>query len=271
MLMGTILCFINQKGGCGKSSCCFHLAGAFAESGLDVLLVDADPQGSLSQGFFGSSAIEGLEPEETLTALFDDTLDWPSLDTLSVPTSFEGISLIPANQTLAPYNTPSPEQAGLKQQVLRCSLGVTQAFDVVLIDCPPNLYLCSWNAMVAADFVVVPVPPEDFGTQGLRLVSQAVENARCLNATLNLLGYVVTRYDSRLLVHQAYEERLRSRHGDLVLATVIPEASAFKVALTCRQPVGLHTPRSKAAKSIRTLGEEIMRRALQITSEREVA
>ena len=269
--MTTTFCFINQKGGCGKSSCCLHLAGSFAETGLNVLLVDADPQSSLSQGFFGSSAIESLRPEETLAALFGDTSNWPSLDALSVPTSFERISLIPANQTLAPHNTPSPELAGLKQQVLRCFLGKTRRFDVILIDCPPNLYLCSWNAMLAANFVVVPVPPEDFGTQGLRRVHQAVENAQSLNAALQLLGYVVTRYDGRLLVHQAYEKRLRSRHGDLVLETVIREASAFKVALTCRQPVGLYRPRSKAARSTRALGEEIMHRALQMTAEREVA
>jgi chromosome partitioning protein len=269
--MTTTFCFINQKGGCGKSSCCFHLAGFVAEAGLNVLLVDADPQGSLSQGFFGSSAIEGLRPEETLAALFGDTPGWPSLDALFVPTSFENISLIPANQNLALHNMPSPELAGLKQQVLRSFLGETHRFDVVFIDCPPNLYLCSWNAMLAADFVVVPVPPEDFGTQGLRLVHQAVENARHLNANLQLLGYVVTRYDGRLLVHQAYERRLRSRYGDLVLETVIPEASAFKVALTCRQPVGFCRPRSKAAKSIGRLGEEILHRALQTTAEREVA
>lgn len=70
----VIISLINQKGGCGKSSTCFHLAGAFSQAGYNVLLVDADPQGSLSQGFFGSALVEGLTAEETLAALFDEGL-----------------------------------------------------------------------------------------------------------------------------------------------------------------------------------------------------
>jgi chromosome partitioning protein len=234
-------------------------------------LVDADPQGSLSQGFFGSSEIENLKSEETLAALYNDACSWACLEAISLPTSFENISLIPANQTLASHNMPSPELAGMKQQTLRSYLEHTHRFDIVLIDCPPNLYLCSWSAMLAADFAVIPVPPEDFGTQGLRAGHQAVENARWLNPGLRLLGHVVTRYDSRLLVHQTYEKRLRSLYGDLVLQTVIPEASAFKVALTCRQPVAHFSPRSKAARTTLSLSQEILGRAAGKTSKRDVA
>jgi len=267
----TTLCFINQKGGCGKSSSCFHLAGCLADSGFNVLSVDADPQGSLSQGFLGSSQIENLSAEETLAALFDDTCHLASPDAICIRTSFDGISIVPANQTLACHNTPAPELARMKQQRLRSYLEQTQRFDIVLIDCPPNLYLCSWNALLAADFVVIPVPPEDFGTQGLRVVQQAVENAQRLNPSLRLLGHVVTRYDSRLLVHQAYEKRLRSLYGDQVFQTVIPEAAAFKVALACRQPVNISSPRSKAAKTTRALCEEILERTAVSTTKREVA
>ena len=269
--MATTLCFINQKGGCGKSSTCFHLSGCLAELDFQVLLVDADPQGSLSQAFFGSAEIERLQAEETLAVLFDDGCHQVSADAITLPTSLERISLIPANHTLAAHNSPSPELAGLKLQTLRAHLDRLQPYDFVLIDCPPNLYLCSWNAMLAADAIVIPVPPEDFGTQGLRVVHQAVDNARQLNSGLRLLGHVVTRADRRLLVHQAYEKRLRSLYGDLVLETVIPEASAFKVALACRQPVGHFSPRCKASHATRALCREILERVAEKTNKRRVA
>jgi hypothetical protein len=108
------------------------------------------PQGSLSQAFFGSAEIERLTAEETLTALFDDGCHRVSVDAITLATSFERISLIPANHTLAAHNSPSPELAGLKQQTLRAHLEPSPRYDVVLIDCPPNLYLCSWTAMLAA-------------------------------------------------------------------------------------------------------------------------
>jgi chromosome partitioning protein len=264
------ICLINQKGGCGKSSTCFHLAGHFAQQGLNVLLIDADPQASLSQGFFGSAAIECLLPEDTLAALFDENR-YASIGTLATPTIYPGIAVVRANQALVPHNTPCPETTGLKQQTLRAAVEEASDFDLVLIDCPPNLYQCSWNALVAADFVLIPVPPEDFGTQGLRVVHQAVENARGLNPRLQLLGHLVTRYDGRLLVHQSYTQRLRKLYGDQVLGTMIPEATAFKVALACRKPVTMYASTSKAAKATQSLGEEILRRVSHRNQAQRVA
>ena len=103
---------------------------------------------------------------------------------LVVKTPFTNISMIRGNQHLAIRNGPSPETTGLQQFVLDSLLDRMDAYDFVLIDCPPNLYGCSWNALLASDWVVIPVPPEDFGTQGLRAVHQAIENAAkgaCVN------------------------------------------------------------------------------------------
>jgi chromosome partitioning protein len=264
----TTICFINQKGGCGKSSSCFHLGGHYAKAGRSVLLVDADPQGSLSQGFFGSAAIEGLPAGESLAAIFDDAT---ALAPLVVPTAFPGLSVVRANAALGRHNCPEPETFGMKQFALASLLEEATGYDLVLIDCPPNLYQCSWNALLAADFVVVPVPPEDFATQGLRVIHQAVEHARRLNLRLALLGHLVIRADSRLLVHRAYEQHLRRLYGQAVLDTVIPEASAYKLALSARTPVSFHSPSSRAARLVRDLGDELLRRAAPPAERRKIA
>lgn len=258
--MATTICFINQKGGCGKSSTTYHLGGALAAAGWRVLLVDCDPQGSLGQAFFGSAAVETLPARDTLAAAFDPdaVLDDPAR--LAVPTRFDRLGIVRANQTLAPHNRPAPEAEGLNQFLLRDALADLPGYDLVLLDCPPNLYLASWNAMLAADFVVVPVPPEDFGAQGLRVVHQAVDRCGRLNPRLRLAGHLVTRYDGRLAVHRAYEAKLRALYKDSVFRTVVPEASAFKVALACRTPVSYQTPGSKAAKATAAVGAELIDR-----------
>lgn len=254
------LCLINQKGGCGKSSTCFHLAGAFASKGMRVLLVDMDPQGSLSQGLLGSTVVESLPLENTVAALFDDSMGFREPQSFLTATAFQGIDLLPANQYLAAKNTPEPELAGLLQFTLRDFLEQCMGYEVVLMDCPPNLYQCSWNAMIAASHVLIPVPPEDFGTQGLRAVHQAIESARRLNPQLRRLGHLVTRYDRRLLVHRSYEARLRTLYEQLVLETIVPEVTAYKVALACRKPVEFCDPKSSGAQAMRDLGDEILTR-----------
>ena len=269
--MPTTICLINQKGGCGKSSTCFHLAGAFAGSGLSVLLVDADPQGSLSQGFFGSTLVESLPSEQSLAALFNDDSFFESRHELVRPTEFERIAVIPTNHWLGSYNTPCPEETGMDQFLFREFISRHYDYDIILIDCPPNLYRCSWTAMIAADFVLIPVPPEDFGTQGLRAVHQAIQNARILNPGLRRLGHLITRSDRRLLVHRSYEARLRELYSEMVVETVIPEASAFKVSLSCRKPVEFYSRKSQAAKLTRQLSREILDRIAMKNKQRDVA
>ena len=118
---------------------------------------------------------------------------------------------------------------------------------------------------------MIPIPPEDFGTQGIPAVHQAITNARLLNPELRRLGHLITRSDRRMLVHQEYESRLRNLYGELVLETTIPELSAFKVALACRQPVQMHAAKSKAAMRTRELVDEIIGRISSRKVQREAA
>ena len=198
----SIISVINQKGGCAKSSTCFHTAGYFAKNGYRVLLVDADPQGSLSQAFYGSATVEALTAKQTLAAVFDDSIFVSSLDALSLSTHVDGIDIVPANRHLARFNVPQPSEHGMQQFCLSSFLELAQGYDIVIIDCPPNLYQCSWNALLASDFVAIPVMADDFGVQGLRAVQEAIMLAQQLKPSLALLGQFLTKFDRRVGIHR---------------------------------------------------------------------
>lgn len=255
------IAMLNRKGGCGKTSTCHHLAGAFARDGRRVLLVDMDPQASLTQGLLGPQVTEGLDPRETVAGLFDDTLD-PDPEALVRPTAFEGIGLVAGSNELDGYNIPRPQETGEIQLALRRFLREARGgYDIALIDCPPNLSLCSWSALLAADSVVVPVQAEDYGAQGIVYIQRAFDAALAYhNPRLRLAGYLVTMFNKSLGIHAAYNQQLRTLYGDQVFETTVPLAKDFKEAVAARQPVGYYKPRSAAAKAVKAVADELIAR-----------
>ncbi len=252
---------LNRKGGCGKTSTCHHLAGAFAKDGKRVLLVDMDPQASLTQGLFGPQATEALPPRATVAGLFDDAFD-PDPDELIRPTQFERISIVPGSNELDDYNVPRPQETGELQLTLRRFLKEARdTFDIALIDCPPNLSLCSWAALLAADSVVVPVQAEDYGAQGIVYIQRAFDLALAQhNPRLRLAGYLVTMFNKSLGIHAAYDHQLRTLYGDQVFKATVPLAKDFKEAVAARQPVASYKPRSAAAKAVKAVADELLER-----------
>ena len=256
------IAMLNRKGGCGKTSTCHHLAGAFAKDGRRVLLVDMDPQASLTQGLFGPQFTEGLDPRTTVASLFDDGID-PEPSELIRPTAFEGISIVAGSNDLDEYNIPRPQETGEIQTTLRQFLQEARAtYDIALIDCPPNLSLCSWTALIAANSVVVPVQAEDYGAQGIVYIQRAFDAALAYhNPRLRLAGYLVTMFNKTLGIHSAYDHQLRTLYGDQVFQATVPLAKDFKEAVAARQPVGYYKPRSAASKAVKAVADELITRA----------
>lgn len=259
--MPRIVAFLNKKGGVGKTSTVHHLSGTLARRGVKVLVVDADPQMSLSQGLLGPDAAEALDPLETIAAIFDES-GAISPKSLVRPTPFANLFLLPGSEAAEQYNVPSPWDTGMQQYVLRDAITEAgEGFDVVLIDCPPHIQLWAWSALVAAHGVVVPLVGEDYGAQGLKAIRRSIARVKAeANGSLALIGYLVTMFNKSLSVHVTYDAYLRQLHGDDVFATVIPLAKDYKEAVTYRKPIVEYKPKSAAGKTVALLADEFMAR-----------
>jgi chromosome partitioning protein len=259
--MGRVISLLNLKGGVGKTSSCHHLAGAFARAGRRVLLLDNDPQASLTQGFFGPAALAAIDPGESVVALYDEDAT-PSAAALVRPSGVDGVWIVPGSPHLAAVNTtPVREWAPLEAGLRDFLEPARDAFDLVLIDNPPNLYLCARASLVASDFLVVPVQAEDYGAQGLGPVRAAAAAVQAgPNPVLRLAGYLVTMFDQRLAVHQTYDAVLRESFGADVFDARVPRAKDFVEAVAARVPVSHFKPRSAAARAVQAVAEELLAR-----------
>jgi chromosome partitioning protein len=261
--MGTTISLLNQKGGVGKTSSCHHLAGTLAKAGRRVLLIDNDPQASLSQGFWGPEETRRIGRAEGVAALYDDALA-PIPEVLIRPTGFDGVAIVPGSRHLTPFNMLPPERWHDSERGIREFLAeVRDDFDLTLIDCPPNLHLCSWAALVASDFLIVPLAPEDYGAQGIIDVQESVMMVQAgPNPGLRMLGYLLTMMNVRKTIHQLYEESLREQYDPLVFATRVAEAVEYVEALNRRIPVAQYKPKGAAAKTMKALADEIQGRLI---------
>jgi chromosome partitioning protein len=253
-----VVTLLNQKGGVGKTSSVYHLAGELALAGRRVLLVDADPQSSLTQGFLGPQATRQLDPAATIAAILAGDEPFPAQ--VVRPSGLSGVDLVPGSRAASDANLPRPHELDWPTQVaLREFLAqVRDDYDLVLVDVPPNLHLCSWAALVASTGLVVPLQPEDFGAQGIADVRESVERVQAgPNPQLRLLGYLITMISVRRAVHKLYENRLRQLYGDAVFAAMVPESVDFVEAIAQRKAVAQYKPKGAAAKAVRAIAAEL--------------
>jgi chromosome partitioning protein len=256
-----VIAMLNQKGGVGKSSCCHHLAGTLSAAGQRVLLLDNDPQASLTQGFWGPLATSALPVEATIAALYGGLDPFP--EQVIRPTGIPGIDILPGSKHATRFNVPEPEQADPEMQTcLRSFLAeVRSRYDLVLIDNAPNLHLCAYAALVASDHLIVPLQAEDYGAQGLGPVQDSVDLViGGPNPRLRLLGFLLTMFNTRLSLHKLYQNMLLQQYGPLVFQSVVPYATDFKEAIANRKPIAQYKPRSASAKAIKALADELTAR-----------
>jgi chromosome partitioning protein len=250
-----VISMCNQKGGVGKTTTTINLGASLAEYGRKVLLVDFDPQGSLSVGL-------GLNPHEMEFTVYNLLMQRDvDFHDVVVHTSVPGMDLLPSNIDLSAAEVQLVHEVGREQTLMRVLAPALADYDVVLIDCQPSLGLLTVNALTASDGVIVPLECEYFALRGVALLKNTIDKVReRLNPRLNIDGVLGTMFDGRTLHSREVMERLVQAWGDKVFHTVIRRTVKFADSSVAGEPITTYAATSAGADSYRQLAREVLSR-----------
>jgi len=245
---------VNRKGGSGKTTTTFNLAGALAEQGYRVLVIDVDPQGSFSR----SLNINGADPK------LSDVLMAPTEEftRLVQPAPVENLFVIPADPDLKVIELRFGELAGHHNRLRSClTKFLPEGFDFIFIDGPPSLSILTSNALVAAQEVIIPVDGSTYGTEALKDTLESIKLVQEeVNPDLHICGILLGNVNRRTIYDQTIEETYRSRFTDKVFDTVIPTSIKADEAAMLGKPITHYVSSSDLAQCYRRLAEEVVSR-----------
>jgi chromosome partitioning protein len=252
-----VMAMCNQKGGVGKTTTTINLGAALAEYGRKVLLVDFDPQGSLSVGL-------GMNPHEMDLTIYNLLMQRDvTVHDVIVPSGVPGMDLLPSNIDLSAAEVQLVHEVAREQTLQRVLAPALADYDVVLIDCQPSLGLLTVNALTAADGVIVPLECEYFALRGVALLKTTIDKVReRLNPKLEIDGLLGTMFDGRTLHSREVMDRLVNAWGDKVFHTVIRRTVKFSDSTVAGEPITTYASSSTGADHYRQLAKEVLARCL---------
>jgi chromosome partitioning protein len=261
-----IMVVANQKGGVGKTTTAVNLAAALAFHGLDVLVIDLDPQGNASTAL-------GIDHHADIPSVYDVLVDGAAMtDIVTAVDGVERLRCVPATIDLAGAEIELVSVVAREsrlQKALRAYLnehGVQ--YDYVLIDCPPSLGLLTVNALVGGDEVLIPIQCEYYALEGLSQLLKNIDLVRAhLNPALAVTTILLTMYDGRTRLAAQVADEVRRHFGDTVLRTTIPRSVRVSEAPSYGQTVMTYDPGSSGALSYLEAAREIaIRGAIGVTA-----
>ena len=248
-----VIAMCNQKGGVGKTTTTISLGAALAELGRKVLLVDFDPQGSLSVGL-------GLNPNSVDLTVYNLLMqrDVAVADVIC-KTNVDGMDMLPSNIDLSAAEVQLVGEVAREQALARALHPVMDDYDIVLIDCQPSLGLLTINALTAADGVIIPLECEYFALRGVALLTETIDKVtERLNPRLRVDGLLGTMFDGRTLHAREVLKTLVDAWGDTVFHTVIRRTVKFSDSTVAGEPITSYAPGSPGAEAYRQLAKEVL-------------
>ncbi len=252
--MAKVISIANQKGGVGKTTTAINLAASLAVLEHKVLLIDADPQANATSG-------AGFDIRTIKTSLYECMIDESSASDIIMESEVPGFFLLPSNIDLVGAEIEMLNLPNREKMMSHVINQIRDQYDFILIDCSPSLGLLTVNALTASDSVIIPVQCEYFALEGLGKLLNTVKIIQSrLNPNLEIEGFLLTMYDSRLrLSNQVYEE-VKKHFQQMVFETIIRRNIKLGEAPSYGKPVVMYDAESKGALNYLNLARELLQK-----------
>ena len=250
--MGKIIALANQKGGVGKTTTSMNLAASLATLEKRVLLIDADPQANASSGL-------GVDVKTVETSIYDCLINGVDAREAIFETDVPGLDIIPSHIDLVGAEIEMLDLANRETVMARLLKPLQADYDYILIDCSPSLGLITVNALTAANSVIIPVQCEYFALEGISKLLNTIKIIKQkLNPKLEIEGFLLTMYDSRLRLANQIKDEVQRHFQELVFRTVINRNVRLSEAPSHGLPAILYDADSAGARNHLELAKEII-------------